>query len=74
MVADIDCLAQQAAGVVAQVEDQTLEVAEAVDGLGHLVAGGLLELGEMDVANAGTNLVFEVDGGVRNFIADQIED
>ena len=74
MVAHVDRLAQQPAGVVAQVEDKALQVAEAVDGFGHFVAGGLLELGEMDVADAGTNLVFQVDGGMRNLVANQVED
>jgi hypothetical protein len=32
VVADLDCLAEQAAGVAAQVKDQPLQVAEAVDG------------------------------------------
>ena len=54
--------------------DQALEVAEAVDGVFHLLAGGFLELGEMDVADAGTNLIFEIDGGVGNLVADQVED
>ena len=38
------------------------------------LAGGLLELGEVDVADAGTNLVLEIDGGMRNFVAHEIED
>ena len=74
VVADIDRLAQQAAGIVAQVEHQALQIAEAVDGLVHLLAGGLLELGQMDVADAGTNLIFEIDGGVGNLVANQVED
>ena len=74
MVADIDGLAQEAAGVFAQIEEQAFEVAEAVDGVFHLLAGGFLELREMDVADAGTDLIFEIDGGVGNLVADEVED
>ncbi len=74
VVANIDGLAQQAAGILAQIENQTLEVAEAIDGVFHLLAGGLLELREMDVADAGTNLEFQIDGGMGNFVANEVED
>ena len=74
VVADIHRLAQQAAGVVAQVKHQALQVAEAVDGVDHFLRRGLLELGEVDVADAGTNLVVQIDRGVRNLVADQVED
>ncbi len=74
VVADVDCLAQQAAGIAAQIEHQSLQVGEAVDGVVHFLGGGLLELGEVDVADAGTNLVFQIDRGMRNLVAHQVED
>ena len=74
VVANVHRLAEQAAGIAAQVEDQALEVAKALDGVFHFLAGGLLELGEVDVADAGANLVLQVDGGVRNLVANQVED
>ena len=52
VIANLDRLAQQAAGVVAQVEHQALEVAEAVDGVVHFLGRGLLELRQVDVADA----------------------
>ena len=33
----------------------------------------LLELGEVNVSDAGTDFVFEVDGGVRDLVAHQVE-
>ena len=74
VVADLNRLAQQAAGIAAQVEDQPLQVGEAVDGVVHFLGRGLLELGQVNVADAGTNLVFQIDGGVGNLVADQVED
>ena len=74
MVANLDRLAEQAAGIVAQVEDQALQVAEAVDGVVDFLAGGLLKLGEVNVADAGTNLIGQIDGGVGDLGAHQIED
>ena len=74
VVADVDSLVQQAAWVLAQIQHQALEIAEAVDGVLHLLAGGFLELREMDVADAGTNLILEIDGGMRNLVANQVED
>ena len=37
-------------------------------------AGGFLELGEMDVADAGPNLILQIDGGMGNLVANQVED
>src|ERR1035438_9181797 len=73
MVADFDRLAEQSAGIATQVENQALQVAETIDGLNHLAGCGLLELGEVDVANAGANFVFEVDRGVGNFVTYQVK-
>ncbi len=74
VVADLDRLAQQAAGVIAQVKNEPMQVLEAVDGVDHFLGRGFLELGEMDVAHTGPNLVGQIDGGVRNLIAHQVED
>jgi hypothetical protein len=60
MVADLDGLAQQSAGIIAQIEDQPMQIAEAVDGVDNLLRGGLLELFEMNVADARPNLIFKV--------------
>ena len=73
MVADFNRLTEQAAGIAAQIEDQALQVREAVDRLVDFLGRGFLELGEVNVADAGADLVFEVDGGVRDLIADQVE-
>jgi hypothetical protein len=73
VVADLNRLAEQAAGVVAQVEDQAVQIAEAVDGLNHFLRRGLLELLQVDVADAGANLIFKVHGGVGNLVAHQRE-
>ena len=57
MVADLDRLVEQSAGIAPQVEDQPLQVAKAVDGLAHFGGRRLLELRQMDVAHAWANLV-----------------
>ena len=73
VIADIDRLAQEAAGILAQIENQSLQIAEAIDGVFHLLAGGLLELRQMDVADAGTDLEFQIDGGMGNLVANEVE-
>jgi len=67
-------LTEQAAGVAAQVKDQPLEVAEAVDSVVDFFGGGFLKLRKMNVADAGANFVSQVHGGVRNLITNQIKD
>jgi len=47
VIADLHRLAQQAAGIVAQVQYQPLQVAEFVDGFDYLLGGGLLKLGQV---------------------------
>ena len=44
------------------------------DGVVHLLAGGLLELRQVNVADAGTNLIFQIDGGMGNLVAHEVED
>ena len=74
VVADFNGLTEQAAGVAAQVKDQPLEVAEAVDSVVDFFGGGFLKLRKMNVADAGANFVSQVHGGVRNLITNQIKD
>jgi hypothetical protein len=49
------------------------EVAEAVDRVFDFLGRGLLEVGEVNVADAGANLVLQIDRGVGNLGAHQIE-
>jgi len=74
VIADFYCLGDQAAGVVAQVEHQAFQVAEAVDGFNDFAGGGFFEDFQVNVADAGANLIGEVDGRVGDLIADQVED
>jgi len=50
-----------------------VQVAEAVDGFNDFlpVVPGIVS---DDVANAGADLIFKVNRGIRNFVADEIED
>ena len=74
MVADFNGLAQQAARIAAKIKDQPLQVLPKLSMASLTLLGGrLLELGEMNVADAGPNLVFQIDRRVRNFVADQVE-
>ena len=61
LVADGDRLHEHATGVAAEIEDESLEVAELIDCVGKFTASRLLELRDMDVGDAGTNLVLQVD-------------
>jgi len=63
VVADFDGLAKETARIAAQVEDKALEVGEAVDGLIDFLCGGFLELGEVDVSDAGADLVLRSTEG-----------
>ena len=69
-----DGLTEQAAGIAAQIEDQPFQVRKAVDRFVHFLGGRLLEVGEVDVADAGPDQEFEVDGRMRNLVADEVED
>ena len=74
VVADLNRLIQKAARITAQVQNQPLHVAEAVDGRVDFLGGGLLELLQVNVADAGANLIFQIDAGIGNLIPYQVED
>src|SRR5271155_3784191 len=73
LVADAHSFREQSAGIPAQIEHKTLKIAELIEGVVEFAAGSLLKLRDVDVADAGTNLILEIDRGMRNFIADQVE-
>ena len=74
LVGDVDGFVEQTAGVAAEVEDQAVEVAEVVERVAYFAAGGLHEAGDVDVADAGTDQEGEIDGGMGNLVADEVED
>ena len=73
LVAHIDGLVQQAARVAAQVDHQTVNVAELVESVAHLAAGRLHEVGHVDIADARLDREGEIDRRPRDLIANQIE-
>ena len=76
LVGDIDGLVEQAAGVVAQIEDEAVQGAgglEVVERVAHLAAGGLHEVGDVDVADAGLEQEGDIDGVAGNLVAHQVE-
>ena len=73
VVANLDRLTEQPAGITTQVKDQSLQVREVVDRFIHFPGRCLLELGEVNVADSGTNLVLQIHRGMRNLVPHQIE-
>jgi len=76
LVGDIDGLVEQAAGVVAEIDDEAVQGAgglEVVQGVAHLAAGGLHEVGDVDVADAGLEQEGEIDGVAGNLVAHEVE-
>ena len=61
LVGHADAFAEQSAGILPQVENQSLHVAHLVQRLLHFVLGGLLEAGDVHVADAGTNQEMQID-------------
>ena len=51
LVGDAYAFAQQAAGVLTEVEDETAYLAELVQRLGDFLLRGLLERGDVEAAN-----------------------
>src|SRR5208282_4437310 len=73
LVADRDRLRQQTAGISAQVENQALRaVAKTPQRVVDLAAGRLLKAAQVDIADAGLDLKFQVDAVIRNFIPNQV--
>ena len=61
LVADGDRFDEHAARIAAEIEDEALQIAELIDGVGEFAARGLLELGDVDVADARLDLVFQIN-------------
>ena len=74
MVADLDGLVEQPAGVAAQVEDQPLDVAEVVDGPEDILGRVFLELRDVNIAHAGTDFIGQIDRWMLDFVAHQVKD
>src|ERR1700680_4226484 len=62
--------AEQSAGIAAEIENQALKVAEFVQRLDHFGLGGLIEAGDMHIADARPNEEMHVNAVPRNFIRD----
>ena len=74
VVADVHRLAQQAARIARADRAPDPSDRRSRRWPRHLLARRLLELRQMDVADAGTNLVLQIHGGMGNFVANQVED
>ena len=68
-----DSFAQQSAGILAQVQNEALEVSELVQGGGHFMLGGLLEIGDVHITNARTNHQVHVYAVTRNLIPHHVK-
>ena len=76
LVAHIDGLVDQPAGVAAEVDDETLKgtlLAELVERFADFACGVLLEAGNVHIADAGANLEGKIDGGAGDFVAGKVE-
>ena len=69
LVSHADAFTQQSAGILPQVEDQPVDVAQLIQRLPQLVLGGLLETGDVDVADAGANQEMHVHAVAGNLVA-----
>jgi hypothetical protein len=74
VIADFNRLVDQASGIAAQVEYQTLEVGEGVDGVIDLLRGGFVKHFQVNVAHARPNFVAQVYGRVGNLVSDEVEE
>src|SRR5208283_4191488 len=68
-----DALAEQASGILAQIEDQAFQIAHLVERIGYFMLGGFLETGDVQVSDAGLDHEMEVDAIARNLVADDGE-
>src|SRR5437762_3558419 len=73
LVGDADAFTEQAAGVAAEVEDQSLEIAEGIERVGDFMLGGLIETVDVHVADAGLDQEMYVNAVARNLVADERE-
>ena len=73
LVGHANALAQQAAGILAQVEDEALEVAHLFECLLDFVLGRFLESGNVHVADARANQEMQVDAVAGNLVARDVE-
>src|SRR5437868_8738323 len=73
LIGNADTFAEQAAGVLAQVENKTLHIAHFVERLGDLMLSGLLEAGNVHVTDPGADEEMEVDAVAGNLVTDDGE-
>ena len=69
LVGDADALAEQAAGVLPEVENQAFEIAHFVERVCHFMLGGLIETGDVHVADAGADHEVQIHAVARNLVA-----
>ena len=60
---------EQAAGILAQVEDQALQIAHLIERVGDFFFRGLVEAGDVHIADAGPDQEVQIDAVARNFVA-----
>src|SRR5581483_4516718 len=65
--------AQQSAGVLPQIENQTFDIPEFVERVAYLALGGLLEAGYMHVTDARTNQKVQIHAVAGNLVTDDLE-
>ena len=52
LVSNADAFVEQAAGILPQIEDQSLQVAHLIERVGNFVLRGFVEAGDVHVADA----------------------
>ena len=74
LVGHADAFTQQSAGILAQIEDQTLQMSpNSSSASANFMFGGLLEAGDVHVADAGLDQEMNVDAVARNLVAHNVE-
>src|ERR1700722_12020360 len=70
LVSNADTFTEQAAGILADIEDQTFKVSHLIECFGYFVLGGLLESGNVHVSDARLDHEMQVDAVARDLVAD----
>src|SRR5579859_2568647 len=73
LVGHANALAEQSAGIAAQVEDESLEIAELIERIGNFMLRGFVETVDVHVSNTGLDEEVNVDAVTRNFVAHERE-
>ncbi len=73
LVGDANAFAEQSAGILAKIEHQAFEVTHLIKRFGDFMLGGLLESGDVHVADAGLDHEVQIDAVAGNFVADDAE-